>query len=796
MVAYRYEKAGFRIVPVPVGGKSPRVGGFGKENPTFTVDAVDFHDDDRVAILCGPSDAGQQWELTCLDLDGAFGNAELIEALGELPPTLTSKGGKHRYYWVPDVPARERVKQWVKLASCEGGGLDFKWRGGYAIENGDWDVPFDPSLIAQLPLEALDRVIALGERARADEAPRRSELIATLAKVWPQESGRYESALALGGILARSELSEDECADLAQQIFDAANVSDRTEQVLASVGEVRAGGSAYGWPKLKEHMIGSKQLKGRACNALSKFLGIDKETRKAREAGTPAAGDVIRDPELFQAKELRVRELEEILARRALIFQQAQRLIRVQPTSRLPGEGEPLGPVALNLPMLQCALSEGPERFWKVERNEKGERHFEIDPPQDDCTALLVKSDWSFVAPLRGIAHCPFMRPDGSICTEGGYDQRTGWYLEPKFELPEPVPASPTLADAQRALECLVLPFREFPWEQPNHALLPLSLVLSGLARAAIGDVPCHALDASTPGTGKTLALDAAAVILTGAIVAKSTFPATEEELEKVLAADALAGRRIIGFDNLSPSRKFGGESLERALSCGGRVALRVLGKTEKPELPWNAIVTGSGNNLQLSHDMRRRTLVGRLIAPIERPEERTGFAIENLIGWTRANRPALVLAGLTLLRAFVVAGRPRQSAALGGYESWSELVADALQWVSGADVRQLRHSAGSDASESMVGQMFRCIAALTAQGALSAKQLLAVAYDRHEADALGLREAFGELIQARGPSGTKASAVQVGKLLGRHRDQIRSGVRLIAFRDNVGATFWMTRPG
>jgi putative DNA primase/helicase len=798
-IALRYERAGLRIVPILPETKKPRVGGFGKVNPTFSVPAEDFRDSDQVAILCGPCSTFPERELLCLDLDGQFGKAELIKAVGQLPETLSSKGGRHLWYAVRDVPAREQLKQRAKTAVCEGGALDVKWRGGYALERGDWDRPFLVSDIADLPIDALERLVALQQKAGEADLPLRSEVLSAVAKVWPKDSGRYESALALGGIMGRSDWSEDQIVDFASQIFEAAGVDERLEQVLASVEGIRAGKDGiFGWPKLRSHMVGSKQAIGRACNLLSKYLGIDSSSKLKAALGTPRPGDFIAaDPELLIPLDRRVDELETLAASRPMIFQRAGSLVKVQPVSRLPGDGEPLGvvPLGVNTARSELSAAERPGgdgeldrvKFWIKKISEKGQENWlEIDPPGDLAAGLLDRKDWPNVRALRGIADCPFMRPDGSICSTNGYDHASGWLLQSSVEI-DAIPAEPTLFDARAAIAELVEPWAEFPWTEPAHILVPISLLLSGLARAALDDVPLHALDASTPGTGKTLVLDVVGLILTGRSLAKLNFPANDEELEKVLAAKALDGSRLIAFDNVSSRRQLGGEPLERVLSSRGRVSLRVLGKSESPELPWQALVSATGNNLGLSTDMMRRSVVGRLIAPVERPEERTDFRLGDLHVWARANRARLVRAGLVLLRAFVCAGRPRVGATLGGFESWSLLVANALQWASGGDVRSCRMTEAPDPHEQAVGQLFSAIDGLTRTGARSAKALIASAYDSHGSESLALRESFNELIRLNGRP--KPDAREVGKLLGRYRDQIRANVRLVtrwAGKENV----------
>ena len=64
-----------------------------------------------------------------------------------------------------------------------------------------------------------------------------------------------------------------------------------------------------------------------------------------------------------------------------------------------------------------------------------------------------------------------------------------------------------------------------------------------------------------------------------------------------------------------------------------------------------------TGNNLRVAADMTRRVIKCRLDAGVEQPEKRA-FKFD-CVQEAREHRGALVAAALTILRAFVVAGRP-----------------------------------------------------------------------------------------------------------------------------------------
>jgi putative DNA primase/helicase len=91
-----------------------------------------------------------------------------------------------------------------------------------------------------------------------------------------------------------------------------------------------------------------------------------------------------------------------------------------------------------------------------------------------------------------------------------------------------------------------------------------------------------------------------------------------------------------------------------------------------------------NGNNLTLAGDLTRRTLVCRLDPGCERPELREFTS--DPVQMVRDDRPAYVTAGLTILRAYLVAEERITCPPLGSYESWSRRVREALVWLDCAD--------------------------------------------------------------------------------------------------------------
>jgi hypothetical protein len=108
----------------------------------------------------------------------------------------------------------------------------------------------------------------------------------------------------------------------------------------------------------------------------------------------------------------------------------------------------------------------------------------------------------------------------------------------------------------------------------------------------------------------------------------------------------------------------------------------RILGRTEKVQVPVRTVFVATANNLSLNTDSIRRTIPIRLDAHVARPWLRTGWRHTDLRAWTDEHRSQLVAAALVLVRAWIVAGKPEGSGSLGSYGAWSRVLGGILDVV------------------------------------------------------------------------------------------------------------------
>jgi putative DNA primase/helicase len=179
----------------------------------------------------------------------------------------------------------------------------------------------------------------------------------------------------------------------------------------------------------------------------------------------------------------------------------------------------------------------------------------------------------------------------------------------------------------------------------------------------------------------KRYLVDLASVIATDRLCPVAYFGESVEELDKKLTGLLLGGVPLISIDNVR-------RQLDSDLLCQAcerpLLELRRLGKSDTFTTPNGACMFSTGNNLLLSGEMIRRALLSTLDAGVERPEQRTFRG--DPIAAVQANRGLYIAAVLTIIRAYLAAGRPAEQTPLGSYAAWCKLVREPLIWLGKAD--------------------------------------------------------------------------------------------------------------
>jgi len=482
-------------------------------------------------------------------------------------------------------------------------------------------------------------------------------------------------------------------------------------------------------------------------------------------------------------------EAERVLvahAARLGVFQRTGEVVRV---ISLPleidqcGLRRPVGNVQL-APVSTLNLQEIFDRLivWKRDDLENGEKPADC-PPKYATTYLARMGEWRLPY-LRGIVETPIARPDGSILSVFGYDKVTGLYLHGEQDWP-PIPDAPTRADAEAALRDLLEPFAEFPFvDQPARSVL-IAAILTAIQRRLLQSAPLFAFDAPSQRSGKSLLAESVGLIATGRIPAATGVAESADELRKAITSALHEGQAIINLDNIT--HPLDSPDLARALTQS-EYADRLLGANKILRLPTNVTWTATGNNLAFRGDLPSRTLVSRIDAFVERPEERT-FRIADLPSYLTANRIRLVVASLTILRACHVAGRPKQNVKpWGGFDHWSREIREPLVWLGLPDPCATREKIiVSDPDRELTVELLRTWKAAFADRVMLVREIVVAAQeDQHKE----LKQAL-LMVAAKRDDSNQIDPRRLGNWCASKADRVIGGLRLITDRKIRHAQGW-----
>lgn len=413
-------------------------------------------------------------------------------------------------------------------------------------------------------------------------------------------------------------------------------------------------------------------------------------------------------------------EVLEVMSRRMSVFQVAGKLVQVQETksTSLPffaREKEnprlfPMKPIAARvLASKECRFTQDkPTKDAGVIDSKT------IAPPEWLGSALIDRSDLDPIPAISGLMQAPTLRADGQLVWERGYDASTGIYMA--TDLVVNVPENPTMTDARVAMARLLDLVCDFDFSNSAGRSVWVAGLLSIVARHTFkGPAPAFIIDASMKGSGKSKLADLISVIAMGIKASRMYYTDDDTEMDKRITALALSGEQMVLIDNVVGT--LASPPLDAALTsdayCG-----RVLGKSEmKASVPMKIVWLVTGNGMIIGADTARRSIFARLEPKTEHPEDRTGprpgtfWRYPDLIGYALAHRAELLGYALTIVKAYILAGRPDMGLQpMGSFEAWSGTIRGSIVFAGVEDpCVTVRDARAADLQDQALRMMVEC---------------------------------------------------------------------------------------
>jgi DNA polymerase family A/uncharacterized protein DUF3854 len=300
-------------------------------------------------------------------------------------------------------------------------------------------------------------------------------------------------------------------------------------------------------------------------------------------------------------------------------------------------------------------------------------------PDPGTMAATMSRSDQ--FAKLDRISHAPFVREDGTVVTEPGYDETTRTMLIPDEVFAGlTVPEDPSPEEITAARKLLLTEWLgDFPFDDDVDRANVLALLVTPAIRGMVPKVPLAVIDGLQMGVGKNLLADSILTVYTGTAAEPMNWVPEADELRKQITAAFRTGAEFFVFDE---AHTLEGAPLAQALTASTWQD-RILGVSTMANFP-NVITWMSlGNNVQVRGDLTRRVYRIALRPRYANPQDRKaetfrhpGTSGLDLGSWTRKHRRELMTAILTLVRAWFAQGcpRPKRGVSFGSFEVWEKI--------------------------------------------------------------------------------------------------------------------------
>jgi hypothetical protein len=468
-----------------------------------------------------------------------------------------------------------------------------------------------------------------------------------------------------------------------------------------------------------------------------------------------------------------------------------------------PVNGQPTAPriVVLETPEVRTRVT----RFAQLlKENEKGELK-PCHPPDWLAKGVCASTVKPGIRPLSAVSTSPVLRIDGTIHQTPGYDPVTGVLYVADADC-DPIPEHPTQDDARRAAETILTGVSQFPWRASIDQSAWLSMVLSVACRHSFcGPAPLFVGIANHPRAGKTALTKAAAIIGTGREAPFGNYPTrranggkkdTEdnEEMRKQGTAVIAAGHPFYCLDNVPNGHQFGSHVLD-SLVTSTVEAGRLTGTGDATARAATTVWTANGNNIAPVSDTIHRVVPWRQFIRDAREHKQKGFEGLEVTEWATQHRGELYAACLTLVGAYIRAGRPDQHLPnFAGFEAWSRTIRSAIVWADLPDPLLTQHeftATGDDEAEA--GHLMDVLFDLEpGRGSLTCADILDLLDADLGASPAGTVKHPAALFAFRSvfPKG-KPNAKKFGAVMRSHRGRVVRGRCIGGKPDRNGVTRW-----
>jgi hypothetical protein len=321
---------------------------------------------------------------------------------------------------------------------------------------------------------------------------------------------------------------------------------------------------------------------------------------------------------------------------------------------------------------------------------EKGFKVYIVFPPVEIVRGVMAMRTWSpkLAPPLDAVISAPCYSERGVLITTPGFHAHDRLFYHPAAALQGlHVPLCPTQGEVDWALNLIDELLVDFHFAEPASRANAIALMLLFFVRRMIdGPTPFHMIGASTEGTGKSKLANALIYPARGRELYSTPPKESDAEWRKAITSRLKSGDTHFYVDNITNDADRDG--LSQALGSASFAAAltqrhwqdRRLGGNEEFRGPIQLIWVGSGNNVEFTRELCRRTVPITLMSTVQDPSQRKDFLHDPLEPWIYSQHRDLTRASLIICQNWIAKGKPTSEKTMGSYEQYARIMGGILE--------------------------------------------------------------------------------------------------------------------
>ena len=277
------------------------------------------------------------------------------------------------------------------------------------------------------------------------------------------------------------------------------------------------------------------------------------------------------------------------------------------------------------------------------------------NPPSWIAEDILTSQNLRDFPEIKLIIQHPFFY-EGEIVDAPGLHKPSGFFRIPETYIDVAVPDTP-----KDALALLVDILEDVPFSEEADLENALSIPLTMIVRPSFpaGEmVPLAAINAASPGTGKSALAKILLISMLGSLPAATALSDDKEELRKSVFTMLVEGKNYALFDNLDPKKPLDSGQLASLISEPIHNG-RLLGGNASGTFANLMSCIYTGNNVEASSELVDRGFLVQLDSPTERSVDRD-FKHKEIFQYVLDNRPKILGAFVHLVGNWIENGCPQ----------------------------------------------------------------------------------------------------------------------------------------